>query len=172
MDRLKAETKFWAKVDKSGGEEACWPWLGYCHPRGYGQCCYMGKQGYAYRVAWELTHGPTTTPLGHTCHNNACCNPVHMWLRDSVTHFQRNAVRNGDTDKRRKYSDKLILEIRTRAATGVSQIQIAQDLGIAQGTISRIVRRDTRRKVFGEKPEIVTLQQRFVKRKRSAVPSR
>ena len=26
-DNMKQEERFWPKVDKSGGKDACWPWL-------------------------------------------------------------------------------------------------------------------------------------------------
>ena len=29
--------RFWASVDRLGGRNACWPWLGYRDKRGYGQ---------------------------------------------------------------------------------------------------------------------------------------
>lgn len=75
--------RFWPKVDKSGGPEACWPWTG-CVNR-VDQCGWMwGGPGRpmqrAHRVAWELAHGPI--PAGHviarTCDTKLCVNPAHM----------------------------------------------------------------------------------------------
>lgn len=83
---------FWARVDRSGGPDACWPWLGKLY-EGYGQARGAGLQARAYRVAWILTHGPLAAGLevDHQCHNRdlscpggpscvhrQCCNPAHL----------------------------------------------------------------------------------------------
>lgn len=75
--------KFWARVDKSGGTKACWPWTGPRLPRGYG-CFWVGgtRRGVrAHRFAYELTHGPIPTDLCicHKCDNPPCCNPSHLF---------------------------------------------------------------------------------------------
>lgn len=47
-----AEKRFWRKVDKSGGPDACWPWLASTHPGGYGQFYdARNKPIYAHRFA-------------------------------------------------------------------------------------------------------------------------
>src|SRR5687768_1377339 len=52
---------FWAKVDMSGGEDACWPYTGYVTPEGYGWAYTGTMKGQrthgAHRQAWILTHG-------------------------------------------------------------------------------------------------------------------
>lgn len=79
--------RFWAKVDKSGGEDACWPYTGYVTPEGYGWA-YTGlprgqQQTHgAHRQAWINTYGaiPQEQLVCHHCDNPRCCNPEHLFL--------------------------------------------------------------------------------------------
>lgn len=70
--------RFWSQVRKS---EGCWEWMGTRDPSGYG-LTYFGAALKAYRVAWELTHGPIPAGLHvcHACDNPPCCRPDHLWL--------------------------------------------------------------------------------------------
>lgn len=72
---------FWAKVDRSGGEDACWPWLGADNGQGYGRFAVRrGKLIYAHRFAYELLVGPIPDGLhlDHLCRNPRCVNPRHV----------------------------------------------------------------------------------------------
>src|SRR3990167_2460661 len=50
--------RFWAKVDRSGGQDACWPWTGGKLRRGYGEVRIAKTTLSAHRVAYELVYGP------------------------------------------------------------------------------------------------------------------
>jgi hypothetical protein len=81
--------RFWSKVDRSGGADACWPWTG-ARRRGknedYGRFVVtVGPRRVrvrpAHRIAWELTNGPIPdgTDIRHLiCDNPPCCNPAHL----------------------------------------------------------------------------------------------
>lgn len=75
--------RFWSKVDRSGGPEACWPFTGSINVQhGYGQFR-LGKQvARAHRVAVVLGDPPREIPAGmyvlHSCDNPRCCNPAHL----------------------------------------------------------------------------------------------
>lgn len=78
---------FWARVDKRGGPEACWPFTGAAFTgsrggRSYGAVRWLGKVCKAHRVAYELAVGPIVPGLvtRHFCHNPPCCNPAHLSL--------------------------------------------------------------------------------------------
>jgi hypothetical protein len=71
------EESFWDQVDKSGGDNACWPWTGKHKSTGYGQVYVpvIGRLFSSHRLAYELVRGPIPKGrvLDHLCHNDAEC---------------------------------------------------------------------------------------------------
>jgi hypothetical protein len=82
--------RFWSKVDKSGGPDACWVWIAKARCQsgtGYGNFgISQGKYIHAHRQAWELTKGKIPEGLHgcHKCDNVLCCNPSHLFLGSHV----------------------------------------------------------------------------------------
>ena len=72
--------RFWQKVDRSGGPDACWPWLGGKCSDGYGTFWVGGKTVGAHRVAYTLLVGPVPDglTLDHLCRARGCVNPAHL----------------------------------------------------------------------------------------------
>ncbi|MFB6536673.1 HNH endonuclease [Streptomyces noursei] len=83
--RLWREAKFWARVDRSGGPNGCWPWIGG-KPNHYGQTAagqgMTGSSGahvVAFTLARELPKAPDRgLVLRHLCDYKPCCNPAHL----------------------------------------------------------------------------------------------
>ncbi len=73
--------RFWSKVDRSGGPDACWPWTAHRGSDGYGKTWTGHCKIMAHRFALELTDGPATfegAEAMHACDNRPCCNPAHL----------------------------------------------------------------------------------------------
>lgn len=107
-ERPTLEERFWAKVDQSGGPDACWPWTAKIGRANYGAF----DDCHAHIVAYQLTFGPVPEGLeldhvchtadlscrgGGTCLHRRCCNPAHL---EAVTH-QENS-RRGRSPNRAK----------------------------------------------------------------------
>jgi hypothetical protein len=93
------EERFWNRVDKSGGEDACWIWLGASSKKGYGHLSYRenGKMRWmgAHRMAFILTHGPIPDAMFvcHKCDNPPCCNSRHHFLGSGADNLRDAAIK-------------------------------------------------------------------------------
>lgn len=140
---------FWAKVDRSGGPDACWPWMGSCSG-GYGKTSYKGKKIKAHRLAYLLTHGeldPEVT-VRHTCDNKPCCNPKHLVPGTQLQNIQdmvdrgllKKRQNGGHKNGRAKLNFELAEAIRRLAGiSDLSQEKIAYVFGVSQNAISKII---------------------------------
>lgn len=66
----------------------CWPWEGFCDPKGYGR---RGPR-LAHRIAYEAFVGriPKGKEIDHLCGNRGCVNPWHL---EAVAHIEN--IRRG-----------------------------------------------------------------------------
>lgn len=72
--------RFWAKVDQSGGADACWLWTAGKH-HGYGVFWNNGSMHDAHVLAYEDKYGPVPAGLvldHYRCDTTFCCNPDHV----------------------------------------------------------------------------------------------
>lgn len=93
---------FWGCVDRSSGDNGCWPWLRGRHTFGYGEFTLNEKSSApAHRIAWELINGPIPDGLFvlHSCDNPPCVNPKHLFLGTQMDNMQ-DMIQKGRAKKR------------------------------------------------------------------------
>jgi hypothetical protein len=137
--------RFWGRVAK-GGPDECWEWQRGTFGTGYGCYRHEGRNVYAHRLAWELTHGPIEDGLcvRHSCDNPLCVNPAHLLLgtdadnvRDKV---ERERQHRGEGSPMSKLTDSAVRCIRALyAERQADQKKLAELYGVDQAQISRIV---------------------------------
>lgn len=110
--RRQFEQHFWDRVDRSGGADACWPWLGCRNPLGYGV---VRTSSFGERTRNYLAHHMALClvlkrPLRpgydgcHRCDNPPCCNPAHLWEGTHKENMQ-DAARKGRWSKPKEVAD-------------------------------------------------------------------
>jgi len=91
-----------AKVDRSGGPDACWPWLGARTKKGtpnmFGEKFPDGAQsgGSPRRLVWERAFGEAPARkriVKFACGNLLCMNPKHMMIASAETRFWARVIK-------------------------------------------------------------------------------
>ena len=143
----RTAARFWARVDRSGGADSCWPWLGARHYRGYGRYG-KGLKGpsFSHRMAWFLTNGgiPPRAEICHSCDNPPCCNPAHLFIG---THQQnmadmvrkgRSRISRGEDNPTAILTAAQVTDIRQRLLAKTPQKTLAAEYGVSKSTIGAI----------------------------------
>lgn len=156
--RVSAESRFWPKVDKSGGQDSCWLWTGARTPDGYGSFGDGERVRGAHRYAWELAHGPVPPDMHvlHRCDVRHCVNEGHLFLgtnADNVAdrnmkHRQARGDRHGsvtrpDAAVRGEQHPKAKLseaDVRRIRVSSKSIRRLGAEFGVSSMTISQIKR--------------------------------
>lgn len=141
--RAAVDAVILARVDRSGGPDACWPWTGHVmQGRPHGQFTRCGFRFYAHRAAADLAGLGVTRGLCvcHRCDNPPCCNPAHLFVgthQDNV----RDASAKGRTAKPwAKLTPADAREIRRRSASGETAVALAREFGVGTSSVGRVIR--------------------------------
>ncbi len=131
-------------VDRSGGAAACWPWMRYRRPSGYGMLMITGRRKRAVRasrVAYYLANDalPTGLEICHSCDRPECCNPAHLFAGSHLDNM-RDAQRKGRMRKppilvgarnpRATLTEDMVRTMRAELAAGLSIAEIAAKHGL------------------------------------------
>lgn len=154
--------RFWSKVDRSGGPDACWPWIAGRSTGGYGifSCKRpgMAPKHSAHRIAYTITHGHSIGDESccHACDNRWCCNPAHLWLGTHLDNMHDrdakgrhycggpNFVRHGEDHPKAKLTEDDVREIRRLYVRGVVGYRsLGQRFGVTAMVVKAIVTRRT-----------------------------
>jgi len=132
---------------------------------GYGRLTKDGTTWQAHRYYWTMAHGPIPAGLlvCHQCDTPACINLDHLYLGTPADNMRdkcdRGRTPRGDAHDSRlhperrprgekhalcKVVDRCVEEAIQRYRDGETQAAIAASLGVAQRTISRYVRHESR----------------------------
>lgn len=162
--------RFWSRVDRSAGPDACWPWTGAVFSAtGYGQattirdlpCSPASASTAAHRQAWLLTNGDPgshTSPTGrlltnrimHRCPggaNRLCCNPAHLVVgtdRDNAADRERDGTTvRGSSVRVAVLSEVDVEDALAEHARGVSAYALAKRYGVSRSTMASALHGET-----------------------------
>jgi hypothetical protein len=147
--KQSTEDRFWSKVDKSGGQDACWPWTRKPNTGGYGQFSIgRGKNIRVNRAAFLFSGGPIPEGLHvlHKCDNPMCCNPKHLFVGTHADNMADRSKKNrqarllGEKNPYAKLSNKQVFALKMLRSCGWRQTILATFFSVSQRHVSRICR--------------------------------
>jgi len=135
-DASKAATKFWKRIDRSGGPNACWPWIAKLNEAGY-------PSHRKHRDVLALKLGRPIAPGMHTlhsCDNPRCCNPAH--LSEGTVHDNnddrcaRGRSIRGERHPKAKLTEAQAAQIKFKEFPPAWKV--AKKYGVHRGTVTQI----------------------------------
>lgn len=96
--------RFWARVDQTGGADACWPWTRGRFANQYGTFRVDGANKRAHRWLLGALRGAALRSdelACHRCDNPPCCNPSHLFI-GSAADNSRDMAAKGRSGGQRK----------------------------------------------------------------------
>jgi hypothetical protein len=150
--------RFWEKVNRSGGVDACWLWCSARTAAGYGTFRVGPRTYLAHRISLYLASGidPADFDALHSCDNPWCVNPAHLSFGSHDDNMAEASARGrfpagekaaalhcGERNGFAKLTEAAVRAARRRAGEGEPYVSIARELGVDPDTIGLCVRRVT-----------------------------
>lgn len=141
------EGRFWAKVDKSQGDDGCWPWLGSWDRDCYGKFR-ISENGKkidirAHVYSWQLHTGRPVISIMvvmHKCDHPYCVNPTHLSLGTTQDNTkdrdEKDRQAKGEKFPHSKLTKTKVEEIRELRKNGASITQLSSQFEVAYNTIA------------------------------------
>ena len=154
--RVPVEERFWRVVDRRGFDD-CWLFTLEARMGGKGQYGSFGlnpgeleaaakSPRLAHRVAFRLIHGRWPVPQAlHGCDTPLCCNAVNPKHVHEGTPGMNMAERADRFRDPRQYDKETELAVLHLVQEGLSQNEIADELGISYNASANVVFRALRR---------------------------
>lgn len=144
---MQSDNTLLALLSQVALPDGCWEWRAG-RSSGYGVVRIGGRKVYAHRAMYELVFGPLPDDacVLHKCDNPPCIRPDHLFdgsrddnMQDMIAKGRaRHPGQKGTEHPQAKLTDADVLTI--RAATGVTQRELAERYGVTQTLISMIRR--------------------------------
>ena len=133
---MTLEERFWLKVDKQAGDDACWLWIAAKQKR-YGVINIDRELVRSHRVAWFLATGewPQKQVL-HTCDNPPCVRFRHLFEGTQKENMEDMSRKGRATTAKGEHHSKALLTaeqvvvIREKYRAGIKIAKIARELNI------------------------------------------
>lgn len=143
------EARFWGKVRKAEGEDACWLWEGATTTHGYGCLQFEGRVLGAHKVAYMLSKGEVQDgmKIRHSCDTRLCCRPKHLWLGTHADNMADMAARGrGQKHGKRILTTADVIDIRSQRGKKSSG-ELSKQYNVQQSYIFAIWRGSVWKKV-------------------------
>lgn len=136
------------------GHDECILWPFGLSRTGYGFMRINGEHGEVHRFVCRRFHGkrPAGKQVAHSCGVRRCVNPEHLrWAtpkQNTADKTEHGTQTYGQRHPRAKLTTAQVIEIRELKRQGVRHRAIADQFGVAESTISRIVNNKKWRDLF------------------------
>lgn len=153
---INFEERFWSKVDRSGGPDACWPWTKCVDKNGYGRSWFKSGYSYSHRIAFALANDlswplPVEVQVLHHCDFRLCCNPKCLFSGDNAANVADRVAKGrssrGEGRPTAKLTEVDVLEIRRlvkdRYYSHRELFLIGRRFGVSHQAVRAVVKRQS-----------------------------